>query len=241
MPDRRTHRGPHPDDAVDFAPASRPQLLAAVEHLSWLFSRGYADRSALKLVGDRFNLTERQRMAVRRSACSDESLARRHAHQVGIEAVGGRPVLLDGYNVLTTVEAALAGGVVLSARDGCFRDLASMHGTFRQVSETVPAAELIGTVLAELAANPVTWYLDRPVSNSGRLKTSILDTAACHEWPWQVEVVVSPDKVLAAAEGIVATADSVILDLCGAWLNLAREVITCKVPDARIIPMGSAG
>lgn len=241
MPDRRTHRGPHPDDAVDFAPASWPWLLAAVEHLSWLLSRGYAGRSALKLVGDRFNLSERQRIAVRRSACSDESLTCRGAHRVGLEAVRGRRILLDGYNVLTTVEAALAGGVILAARDGCFRDLASMHGTFRQVSETVPAAELIGSVLAELAANPVTWYLDRPVSNSGRLKTSILETAACHEWPWQVEVVVSPDKVLAATEDIAATADSVILDACRAWFNLAREVIARKVPDARIIPMGSAG
>ena len=128
--------------------------------------------------GDRFNLTERQRMAVRRSACSEESLTRRRAHQAGIASVRGRPILLDGYNVLTTVEAALAGGVILAARDGCYRDLASMHGTFRHVTETAPAAELIGTVLAELAAGPATWFLDSPVSNSGRLKTSILEIAA---------------------------------------------------------------
>src|SRR5256885_8530001 len=46
---------------------------------SWLLSRGYQPKSALKLVGDRHSLRERQRLAVGRAACSDESRERRHA------------------------------------------------------------------------------------------------------------------------------------------------------------------
>jgi len=46
-----------------------------------------------------------------------------------------------------------------------------------------------------------------------------------HRWDWQVELAQSPDKVLAESEGIVATADSVILDRCGRWFNLARYVV----------------
>ena len=42
---------------------------------SWLLTRGYAEKGALKLVGDRFSLTERQRLAVMRSACSDQHLS----------------------------------------------------------------------------------------------------------------------------------------------------------------------
>ena len=34
--------------------------------LSWLLEKGYADRSALKLVGDRYRLRQRQRTADRR-------------------------------------------------------------------------------------------------------------------------------------------------------------------------------
>ena len=71
MPDTRRHRGPHPEDAELFAPASWPALRAATTDLSWLLSRGYAEPSSLKLVGDCFQLTERQRTAVMRSACSD--------------------------------------------------------------------------------------------------------------------------------------------------------------------------
>ena len=38
--------------------------------------------------------------------------------------------------MLTTIEAALAGGVILAARDGAYRDMASMHGSYRKVAET---------------------------------------------------------------------------------------------------------
>ena len=75
VPDQRKHRGPHPEDGPLFAPANWPDLRCAVSHLSWLLTRAYAWESALKLVGDRFRLNARQRLAVQRSACSDQSLA----------------------------------------------------------------------------------------------------------------------------------------------------------------------
>src|ERR671939_1175079 len=76
-PDRRQHRGAHPADQVMFTPERMPTLRTATAELSWLLSRAYAVRAALKLVGDRHGLTERQRLAVARAACSDTSLTRR--------------------------------------------------------------------------------------------------------------------------------------------------------------------
>ena len=66
MPDSREHRGPDPRDPAAFAPEEWPRLRQAVVDLSWLLTRGYAPVSSLKLVGDRYELTERQRTAVRR-------------------------------------------------------------------------------------------------------------------------------------------------------------------------------
>ena len=57
---------------------------------------------------------------------------------IGID-VANRELWIDGYNALTTIESALSGSVILRARDGCYRDMASMHGTYRKVQETVPA------------------------------------------------------------------------------------------------------
>jgi hypothetical protein len=70
VPDKREHRGPHPSDATLFAADKAPALREALADFSLLLSKGYADKSALKLVGDRFGLTQRLRMAVMRSACS---------------------------------------------------------------------------------------------------------------------------------------------------------------------------
>jgi uncharacterized protein YyaL (SSP411 family) len=54
MPDRRRHRGPHPKDPELFAPRHWPTLRRAVADLSWLLGRGYSEKAALKLVGDRY-------------------------------------------------------------------------------------------------------------------------------------------------------------------------------------------
>jgi hypothetical protein len=241
MPDRRAHRGPHPDDAELFAPEAVERLRSAVGDLSWLLSRGYADPSAQKVVGDRYNLTIRQRTAVMRCACTDEARQRRLASRASAEEVRGLPLLLDGYNVLTTVEAALAGGVILIGRDTAVRDVASMHGTWRKVDETRRAMELIGEVASEgFGVTRLEWLLDSPVSNSGRLKTMLVETAKTRGWDWDVQLVPNPDPILAAApEGaIVATADSVILDRCRRWFPLAGEIVRRRVVQAWVIDLG---
>jgi len=251
VPDRRKHRGPHPEDDRLFAPGVWPVLHRAVADLCWLLSRDYPQKSALKLVGDRYALVARQRTAVERCACSDTAAARRREHQVAPSEVRGRPLWVDGYNVLTTIEAALAGAVLLPGCDGTYRDMASMHGSYRKVTETRPALELVGRVIEDLGAQRCVWYLDRPVSNSGRLKMLIGQLASDRGWSWQVELVPDPDHVLAdpsasthdpaAARVIVATADSVILDRCRAWLNLARETVRRHIPNARVVEMAAAG
>jgi len=255
VPDRRKHRGPHPEDVRLFAPETHAALRRAVADLCWLLSRRYAQKSALKLVGDRYGLVARQRVAVGRCACGDADRQRRRAHQAAADQLPGRPLWLDGYNVLTTIEAALSGGFVLAACDGAYRDMASMHGSYRKVAETRPALQMIGHVIASTKAAESIWFLDRPVSNSGRLKAVIEEVAAVHGWRWRVELVPDPDVVLSnAAEtvdtdmppapAVVASADSVILDRCEAWFNLARETISRHVPEANVVslvPITDAG
>ena len=237
MPDRRRHRGAHPDDARLFSREAWPSLQRASDDLRWLLSRGYARPSSLKLVGDRHGLVARQRTAVSRGTSSKAEADRRGEHRVPIDSLSGEPVWIDGYNVLTTIEAALAGGVVLAADDGTYRDMASVHGTFRAVAETRPALERIGATLHLRRTAECRWLLDRPVSNSGRLKHLIEQLAADRAWPWRVELVDDPDPLLARAETVVATADSAILNECRAWVNLARETIQPHAAEAWLVPI----
>ncbi|MCC6127523.1 MAG: DUF434 domain-containing protein [Pirellulales bacterium] len=237
MPDIRTHRGPHPEDARLFGPEARPVLAEAARDLCWLLSKGYAPDSSLKLVGDRYALAARQRAAVARCSTSDRQVNERLRREAAEITLRNRPLWLDGYNVLTTVEAALGGGLILVARDGAFRDMASMHGSYRKVSETLPALKILGELLAEFEVSECVWLLDRPVSNSGRLKKIMEWLAAENHWPWRIELAASPDAVLSDTPEIVATADSAILDRCKQWFNLAAAAVTRRVPHAWILDL----
>jgi len=237
MPDRRTHRGPHPQDAKLFTPDKIGDLQMALADFSLLLTKGYAEKSALKLVGDKFSLTERQRLAIMRSACSDQQLASRKQREVKIADIANQPVAVDGYNVLITVEAAMSGGVIFKGRDGCFRDLASIHGTYRKVTETIPAVQLIGDFLKEIGVAKALWLLDSPVSNSGRLKTLIGQLAQKSNWNWEIRLSLSPDFELTKTELVVVSSDSVVLDGCKRWVNLAAEIITQKLPTATVIDL----
>lgn len=214
-------------------------LREAVRHLSWLLSRGYAAKSALKLVGDRFDLLERQRRAVMRSACSESARDARSARQVAEADLGNQSLTIDGFNLLTTVEAALSGGVLLLGRDGCLRDMASMHGSYRRVAETRPALVMIGEFCEQRHVGHCRWWLDQPVSNSGRLRTMMLELAAERGWPWEVELLPDPDVELRRSTEIIVTADAGILNDCGRWFNMAREIVAAAVPEPTIIDLRS--
>jgi hypothetical protein len=237
VPDHRKHRGAHPEDRDLFAERSLPSLREAASDLSWLLNRGYASVSALKIVGDRHRLDARQRVAVARCACSDEARDRRAAHQVAPAAVAGKELWIDGYNVLTSIESALAGGVILHAGDGTYRDMASMHGTYRSVEETVPAIQILGELTAEWNVVKCHWLLDKPVSNSGRLKSLLQKIAGERGWNWQVELAANPDKLLCECSHVVATADSQVLDSAMCWLNLARLTIDVRIQNAWIVDL----
>ena len=237
MPDRRIHRGPHPADAKLFAPAAIADLRSALADFSLLLTKGYAEKSALKLVGDRLSLTQRQRSAIMRSACSDQQLASRQQHQIKTADLAEKPIAIDGYNVLITIEAAMSCACVFKGRDGCYRDLASIHGTYRKVTETIPAVQLTGEFLREAGVARTLWLLDSPVSNSGRLKTLIAELAEKNNWNWQIELLLSPDAELIKTAAVVASSDSVVLDRCERWVNLTRAIIEEKIPAARLVDL----
>lgn len=235
------HRGLAPQDERLFAARQLPVLRAAAADLCWLLDRGYAARSALELVGNRHNLISRQRMAISRFACSDEDVRRRRKLCVEPVQLRGQELWLDGYNVLTILESALAGGLVLLSRDGCCRDIAGIHRRYRKVNETSPALHLAGEAASGLGVSCCHWWLDKPVSNSGRLKTLILETAQSAGWNMEVELTFSPDHVLSHTDEIIATSDGIVLDRCQRWVNFTRLIIAQHIPQARLLDLSPAG
>ena len=100
---------------------------------------------------------------------------------------------MDGFNCLITMESALSSGVLILGRDGATRDLASVHGTYRRVTETPKAIALLAECLVRAKPASVRWLLDRPVSNSGKTAQAIrkeADRIGCN-WPAELSSNVS--------------------------------------------------
>jgi hypothetical protein len=236
-PDIRKHRGAHPDDRKLFAGGQLPALRTATGELSWLLTRDYSLKGALKLVGDRYTLTDRQRLAVARAACSDQSKERRAAVLVDAAEAAGQGLIVDGFNLIITVEAALSGGLLMICRDGCIRDLSSVHGSYRAVNETETAIQLIGEALEILRPKSVEWILDSPISNSGRLAQRLRDLADAKGWNWKVETLFNPDAEISKSKRVVISSDSHILDGSERWLNFNRYLIDERLADSWLIDL----
>jgi len=239
MPDRRKHRGKHSKDDLLFSDNHVPILQDAVSDLSWLLSRGYPENSSLSLVGNKYHLQKRQRHAVKRSACPDESLQYRRKTRIEPQNIKGRTVFIDGFNIIITIESALAGGYIFTGLDHSLSDLASVHGSYRKVEETEIAVRLILDKLNALKIGKAVWYLDSPVSNSGRLKKIIefLSLSQSRNQNTEIHLVLNPDESLKNQDAVIITSDAFILDEVKTWFNLPEFIIMQEIPDARIIDL----
>ena len=237
MAAKQRHRGQHSNDPLIFSEKWLPILNKAVHDLSWLLSRDYSEKSAIELVGNRYRLNVRQRKALLRAVCSDEARDLRQKKCLQAAAIAQRSLVIDGYNLLITIESGLAGGIVIACRDGCYRDIASVHGTYRKVEETLPALTMIGVQLQQLEVTEVLWLLDRPVSNSGRLKGIMGDLAGQYGFEWEIELVNSPDKeIVKQTDHIAVSSDGWVIDHSKAWFNLHHRILG-TIPQLNLITL----
>ncbi len=235
MPER--HRGPHPQDAKCFGEEQLGRLKTAASELAWLLSRGYAMGASCELVGDHHQLTSRQRLAIARFVCAEEQIEKRQAKQVPLSLLKEKTVVIDGFNLLITIETALGGGAIFNCLDGCCRDLSAVYGAYKIVAETRQAIELIGRTLEQALPQKVVWLFDRPVSNSGRVAEAVREAGREHNWPFEAETTDSTDALLNQSRDIVISCDSAILERAEKWCNLACATITQQIPDAWIIDL----
>lgn len=200
-------------------------LLQALEDMYYLLSRNYPPKAALALVGNRYQLVQRQQQALQGMACSAEELKNRKEKQLSPAALKDKTIYLDGFNVLIIQETALSGGFVFEGLDGSYRDIASVHGTYKKAQHTEQALLIIGNTLQQLQLQKVIWVFDAPISNSGKLKSFCYELAEKHGFPWEIILDNHPDKYLIDNKGLVCSSDGWVLNECTAWFNLGAWII----------------
>ena len=203
------------------------KLRAAGEDLCYLVDRGYPLKSASVFVGNHYLLSERQRMALVRSVSTGESIrCRKGKEKLHLEE--GSVVYVDGFNTVISLETAFSGSALLLCMDGTVRDLAGLRGTYRIIDKTDTAILAVRRVLEAERVKEARFYLDAPVSNSGRLKARIAERFADSSVRTAFEVVGDVDRQLYEKENVI-TADAIILDRCRSWFNLVRRAVDLEL------------
>ena len=197
----------------------------AIEDYRYLKNREYSDKAALKLVGDRWRLATLERNCLFRGVFAERECRLRRAKLLPPAAAAGRPLGVDWYNVLITVESYLKGFPVFLADDGLLRDSSGVHGSYRASKVTASALEAILSGLERLGLKSLELCLDSPISHSGAMAEQLRQRIAGRLYiPFAVSLSPSADYPLKSFAGVVATSDSSIIDrdAIGEVLDLSR-------------------
>ena len=220
-------RGYVPEDERNFSPEAIQTMQTASRHVRYLINEGYDLKQASTFVGNHFRLSERQRLTIVRSVATDDQLAGRKARQVFISELDGKKVWIDGFNTIITLEVMLSNGILFECMDGTIRDLAALRGTYRLIPETTEAVLMMLETLRKARISKATILLDEPVSNSGRLKSLIAELGEEFAFGLDIQILRDVDRSLYDRENVITT-DSVIMDHCIGWVNLAVECMKAK-------------
>ena len=213
-------RGYVPEDERNFSATALETMRTASRHINYLINEGYDLKSASTFVGNHFLLSERQRLAIVRSLATKEQLETR----MGKKKENGAEVWVDGFNMIITLEVLYCDSNLFTCMDGTIRDLAALRGTYRIIPETTEATGMLLDVLLESGTESVHILLDEPVSNSGRLKAHIADIGEKYPFALDIQIRKDVDRELYGKENVI-TSDSVILDNCKSWINLAPKCL----------------
>ena len=238
-------RGYTPEDEKNFSPDAVERMRIASRHIQYLINEGYDLKQVTVFVGNHFLLSERQRLAIMRSVAKDQDLAERKSKQLPLSELKGKEVWIDGFNTVITLEVLLSDSLLFTCMDGTIRDLAALRGTYRLIPETTEAVQLMFDILQEASVGKVNILLDEPVSNSGRLKSLIAETAESKysssliaetaeqnkSFDLDIRILRDVDRTLYGKEGVI-TSDSIILDHCTSWFNLTSECLRRKGKQA---------
>ena len=216
-------RGYIKSDEKEFNNESMKKLKEAQKDMFMLINRNYPIKNVSTFVGNHYLLSERQRMALVRATSSEEALKIREEKEIK-ELEQESTVYIDGFNIIITLEVALSKSTLIKCMDKTIRDLAGLRGTYKLIDKTDIAIELIGKKLQDMNIGKAVFYLDKPVSNSGRLKMRILECLESYDFKVEVHIVDNADRELENMENVISS-DAIVLDKCKTWINLGENII----------------
>ncbi|MDY1591314.1 MAG: DUF434 domain-containing protein [Methanofastidiosum sp.] len=199
----------------------------AKDDLYLLLNRGYPKTYALRFVGDHYGLKNEERYLLSRTVFPKKYILETKRKKISLKEIKGKEIFVDGYNVIITTESVLMNKTFVSM-DGVLRDIRNVSKKHRITNETLESVALILNLLKKYRPVYTQFYLDKIMSESGRLSEIVRKGMKERGLNGDSETVSSADYVLKNKEGIVATNDSAIIVSAKKFIDLPSKVKTSK-------------
>jgi len=201
-------------------------LPKAARDFRFLLNRGYPRKAVLDLVGNRYGLTSDERHLLHRGVFSNSDSGSRRKKKVFIGEVRNKDLVIDGHNVLITVETGISGRPLVVGDDGFIRDISGLSGNFQKTEMTVQALELVLNFLKRVKPCQTLFLFDSPISRSGELAQEVRSRMQKENLSGDAMAVRVPEKILIGFPGTVATSDTAIIDRSHKVTDLAGYVLS---------------
>lgn len=210
-------------------------LREAAADVRYLLHRGYRKESALKLVGDKYQLDKSERLIIYRSVYSRYEVESIKEKMLTPDMLAEKDVWIDGFNVLNTVEAALRRELLILCDDGVVRDFSQVYGSYKVNQLTSSSLSIIMEELKTLKVSSVRVLYDSQVSKSGVVAGKTREIMWGLGLRGDAEAVKRVDSILSLIDAIVCTSDSVILLACKQFFDLAGYIAMNRIGRTDVV------
>jgi hypothetical protein len=205
---------------------------SAVGDLIYMLDRSYPKSPSIDLVGNRYSLNRTERLLLYRGIFDGKSSRRRGEKRVEVDTASSSPLLIDGLNVLITLESYLQGLLVFLSLDGYVRDVSEYYGSYKPGKNTVHAVDLLIGCIEERSGKTAI-FLDRNAAASSECTAMIEDRAKKTPPALELFTISNPDRVLVERSAsmhraAVATSDTEILDQIKMAIDIPQWIIKSK-------------
>lgn len=186
--------------------------------------KGYPKSSAIRFVSDHYLLLQAQRFVLTRIIVESKTARARRIKIQTIKSLKGKDLIIDGYNVLITVESILSGKPIYLCDDWFHRDIQGIFKKYRIADLTMPAIDQIFNLLESAQIAEAIVMLDQQISMSGTLASMIGRIMQECNIPGFVRTVKDVDRQLKNAKVVIATADGNVIDSVNEVVDLPGEI-----------------
>lgn len=196
----------------------KEKLLKPAWDIRSILRWGYPKFSTIRFVADHFQLSLEDQHILTRVIIPPDKIVSRINKKVACTGIKDRNLLLDGYNVLLSVDSLLKKELMWFCDDGYIRDTRYYFSKAKQAEDIEEALETILKFLSEASPKSVVFLLDAQISRSGELAGFIRHKMGEYGISGEAKTSKLADFELKAEGGnvekniILATSDGIIID-----------------------------